>query len=279
MNCLTSERLNSGESLVNFSHLERIHTFKKICSGEYLSHLQKIQLFGRFDCGESLEYFSHLLNISHICKDSDIQKIPLQENTILSLGQNLNIIFSTSLHFTSPPLSASLHATSCHLTSPPILSLSLHAAFCYFCFTSPNFTPLNLSSHFVRIISRQFTLPPVLFASLHLTSRHFTPLHFASHSFCISSPHFVPLCFASPPFSPPHFTPLHFTLLCLPHITPFCATSLHLPFSEHHFTSLHLTSPILFASLHLTSCHFASPPLPFPCLTSCHFTSPPVLSS
>ena len=204
-----------------FSHLEKIHTFKKFCSGEYLSHLQKIQLFGRFDCGESLEYFSHLLNISHICKDSDIQKIPLPENTILSLGQNLNTFHSTSCHFTSPALSASLHATSCHLTSPPILSGSLRAAFCYFCLTT----------------SRHFPSPPILSASLHANSlcllfslHHFTSLHATSHHFtlphssCITSPHFMPLCFASFPFSKPHFMPLHLTPLCMPHFTPLCAT-------------------------------------------------------
>ena len=114
-----SERFNSGEFLVNFSHLEKIHTFKKFCSGEYLSHLQKIQFFGRFDCG-------HLLNISHICKDSDIQKIPLPENTILSLGQNLNIIFP-------------LHATSLHPH--------------FVCLTSSHFVPLHLASHFVCLTS------------------------------------------------------------------------------------------------------------------------------
>ena len=228
------EKFNSSESLVNFSHFEKIHTFKKFCSGEYLSHLQKIQLFGRFDGGESLKYFSHLLNISHICKDSDIQKIPLPENTILSLGQNLNIIFSTSLnfmplhlhrlphfmplraaslhlsfclgHFTPPSVNfASLHLSSCHFTSPPILSASLHP-------TSPH-----------------FTLPPVFFALLHLTSCHFVPLHFASHSLSITS------CY---------FTLLHATLICRLSLFPTSlhATALHLPFCLPHFTPLHAAS-------------------------------------
>ena len=222
MNCLTSERFNSDESLVNFSHLEKIHTFKKFCSGEYLSHLQKIQLFGRFDCGESLEYFSHLLNISHICKDSDIQKIPLPENTILSLGQNLNIIFSTSLHFHCLPYFM------------PLLATSLHLPFCL--------------SHFT---------PPVIFASLHLTSRHFTSPPILSTSIHANS-----LCLL---FSSHHFTSLHATSLCLTfflhHFTSLCATLLCLTSlfpASLHATSLHLT---LSTSLHATLCHFTSPPV------------------
>ena len=227
------------------------------CSGEYLSHLQKIQFFGRFDCGESLEYFSHLLNISHICKDSDIQKIPLPENTILSLGQNLNIMFplhSTSHHFTSPPtLSASLQATLCHFTSPTILSASLRAAFHYFCLTSPHFTPLHFS-HFVRLASRHFTSPPVLFASLHLTLCHFAspPLSFPASLHATSR---------RPPFFLTRFTSFHGTSLHLPFCPPSLQfTPLHrLPFFSHslHLISHHFTlPPVLSASLHATSCHF-----------------------
>ena len=307
-----SKDSNLGNLSNIFSHLEKIHTFKKFCSGEYLSHLQKIQLFGRFNCGESLEYFSHLLNISHICKDSDIQKIPLPENAILSLGQNLNIIFSTSLHFTSPPLSASLHATSCHYTSPPILSGSLRDAFCYFCLTSPKFTPLHLSSDFVRLTSPHFTSPPILFASLHLTSCHFAlpPLsfpritsgHFTSPPLCL--PHFTPLCATSPHLcylrnTSPHFMPLHFTShsFCITslHFVPLCFASPPFHLTSHqftppplflsHFTSLYTTLHLPFClphfmSLHVTSLclpfclgHFAPPSVIFATLTLRHFTS------
>ena len=98
------------------------------------------------------------------------------------------------------------------------------------------------------------------------------PLHF-SHSFCITSPHFMPLlCIPSLfpaslhstslhlPFCPPNFTPLNSTLLrlmfCLPHFTP---------------TSCHFTSPlVLFALLHATSHHFT---FHFVCLTTRHFMS------
>ena len=271
MNHFTSERFNSGESLVNFSHLEKIQTFKKFCSGEYLSHLQKIQFFRRFDCG-------HLLNISHICKDSDIQKIPLP-------GQNLNIIFT-------------LHTTSHHFTSPPLCL--------------PHFKPLCATS-LLPFCLPHFVTPSVIFASLHATSLlpfcppYFTPLHFASCSFFITSPHFVPLRFASPPFpcltsrhfasppifsyllhhisrhftSPPllststslHFKPLRvayrFFLTCF---TSFNATLLHLPFCLPHFPPLHATSLhlILSGSLHATSRHL---PLFSPHFTPLHFTS------
>ena len=129
----------------------------------------------------SLEYFSHLLNIFHICKDSDMQKIPLPENTILRLGQNLKITFSTSCHFTSPPLCLT------HFT--PLCATSLHLPFCL-----PHFTPLHFTSH-----------------SVHLTSCHFTPLHFTSHSVHL---HFMPLHSTSlhlPSFclTSPHLTSSH----------------------------------------------------------------------
>ena len=226
--------------------------------------MQKIQFFGRFDCG-------HLLNISHICKDSDIQKIPLPENTILSLGQNLNIIFplhSTSRHFTSPPLClphfkplcatsphlpfclphlmtpsvifASLHLTSRHFTSP-ILSGSLHA-------TSRR---LLCFSHSLHLISLHFSSPRVLSASLHSTS-----CHFASPCFiCLTSCHFTP-----PPviFTSLHATSLHLPF-CLPHFTPLHATSPHLPFFLPHFMPLHSTSPPFF-SPHFASPHLIHPP-------------------
>ena len=318
MNRFTSERFNSGESPVNFSHLEKNHTFKKFCSGEYLSHLQKIQFFGRFDCG-------HLLNISHICKDSDIQKIPLPENTILSLGQNLNIIFplhSTSRHFTSPPL--------CLPYFKPLCATSLHLPFCLPHLMTPSviFASLQVTSH-------HFT-SPILSASLHATSLrllfflhhftslcatslclyslslpHFTPLCVASRFFSLASPHFMPLQFASP-FVHLHFTPLHATLCRLPffshslhlisrhftsppvlsaliHFMPLCFASFYLPhFMPLHATShyFHLTSrhftlpPVLSASLHATSCHFTLPPIFSASLhaTSLYFTSPPFFS-
>ena len=233
--------------------------------------LQKIQifktfnfgtLFGKFNCGKSLEYFSHLLNISHICKDSDIQKIPLPENTILSLGQNLNITFSTSLHFTplhfTPNLSASLPATLCNFTSPPILSASLHATSRRIPLFLSHFTPLHFT-HFVFLTSchftpffppccmplhsTSFTSPPILSASLHATSRrlplflsHFTPLHFSTHFVFLTSCHFTSC--HSFHLTACHFTPLHFS-----HFV--------------HITSCHFTlPPILFASLHFSSCHF-----------------------
>ena len=288
-----------------------IHS-KNFAPVNFSSHLQKIQLFGRFNCGESLEYFSHLLNISHICKDSDIQKIPLPENAILSLGQNLNIIFplhSTSLHPHLPTLSASLHATSfrlpfClphfttlrriplffgltslhftsrHFTSPPILSASLHT-------TSRHFTMPPILFASLHLTSRHFTSPPLLFASLHLLSCHFAspPLHFP----CLTSCHFT-----SPPVFPPHFTPLHATLLrlplCLLHLTPLHATSrcfqLFLPhftplhFTSHFvcFTSCHFTSsPVLSASPHATSLYFTSPHFFLPHFTSHHLICPPIL--
>ena len=277
--------------------MDKIQTFKKFRSGEYLSHLQKIQFFRRFDCG-------HLLNISHICKDSDIQKIPLPENTILSLGQNLNIIFplhATSLH---PTFSASLQDTLCHFTSPPILSASLRDTFRYFCLTSrhftspilfaflhatslrllffmhhftslcatslrilalsmPHFTPLRVASHFshsLHLISRHFTSPP-LFST-------FTSLHFASPPvfFSLASPHFTPLHFTSHFFrlTSLHFMPLHFASFYLPHFMPLHATSRHLQFFLPHFmpfhsNSLHLPSFRL-TSPHLTSPHLIHPP-------------------
>ena len=312
MNRFTSERFNSGESPVNFSHLEKNHTFKKFCSGEYLSHLQKIQFFGRFDCG-------HLLNISHICKDSDIQKIPLPENTILSLGQNLNIIFplhSTSRHFTSPllflphfkPLCAtSLHLPFClpHLMTPSVIFASLHLTSCHF--TSPilsaslHATSLRLLfflHHFTSLCATSLRLPSL---SLH----HFMPLRVASCFFSLASPHFMPLHFASPfvhlhftplhatscrlPFfshslhlisrhftSPPvlsasiHFMPLCFASFYLPHFMPLHATSRHLPLFSPHFTPLHFTSRfVCLTSRHFMPLHFTSH---FFCLTSFHFT-------
>ena len=291
MNRFTSERFNSGESLVNFSHLEKIQTFKKFCSGEYLSHLQKIQFFRRFDCG-------HLLNISHICKDSDIQKIPLPENTIFSLGQNLNIIFtlhSTSHHFTSPPLClphfkplcatsllpfclphfvtpsvifASLHLTSRNFTSP-ILSASLHATtlcllFFFHHFTSLCATSLRLPS-FPCLTSRHFASPPIFSHSLHLISRHFTSPPLLS---TFTSLHFMPLRVAYRffltrftsfnatllhlPFCLPHFTPLHATSLRLVLCGSLHATSSYLPLFSSHFTPLHFTSHFN----RLTSLHF-----------------------
>ena len=292
------ERFNSDESLVNFSHLEKIHRFKKFCSGEYLSHLQKIQLFGRFDCGESLKYFSHHLNISHICKDSDIQKIPPPENTILSLGQNLNIIFSTSLHFTPLHLHCLPHFT-------PLCATSLRLPFCLGHFTPPSviFASLHLSSrHFTSTpilsaslhpTSPHFTLPPVLFASLHVTSLCFThPVFSASlHATSHFTAHFVWVTSRRLLLFKPHFTfmPLHATSLCLlfffcitsPHFMPlhfashsFCITSPHFvplcfspPFSLPHFKPLHFSS-CLSASLHSTSRHFTSC---FVFLTSRHF--------
>ena len=174
--------------------------------------LQKIQifktfnfgtLFGRFDCGKSLEYFSHLLNISHICKDSDIQKIPLPENTILSLGQNLNITFSTSRHFTSPPI--------CLPHFLPLRATSLHLPFCL-----PHFMPLHAAFRYFCLTSHHFTSPPILSSSLHATSLH------AILSTLL------------------HATSLHFTFPIL--FTSLHATSLCLSFSSHHFTSLHATS-------------------------------------
>ena len=248
MNRFTSERFNSGESPVNFSHLEKNHTFKKFCSSEYLSHLQKIQFFGRFDCG-------HHLNISHICKDSDIQKIPIPENTILSLGQNLNIIFplhSTSRHFTSPPL--------CLPNFKPLCATSLHLPFC---------------------LPRLMT-PSVIFASLHLTSRHFTSpilstsLHATSPRLLFFLHHFTSLCATSlrlNSLSLPHFTPLRvascFFSLASPHFMPLHFAS---PFVHLHFTPLHATH--FFASLHATSLYFTSPPFFSP-----HFASPQLISS
>ena len=133
--------------------------------------------------------------------------------------------------------------------------------------------PLHFS-HFVRLTSRHFTSPPVLFASLHLTL-----CRFASPPFpCLTSRHF-----ASPPvFFPTRFTSFHATSLHLPfvhlHFTPLHATSRRLLFFSHslHLISRHFSSPqVLSASLHSTSCHFALPC--FICLTSCHFTPPPVI--
>ena len=202
--------------------------------------LQKIQifktfnfgtLFGRFDCGKSLEYFSHLLNISHICKDSDIQKIPLPENTILSLGQNLNITFSTSCHFTSHPLCLP------HFT--PLCATSLRPPFCLPHFTPLHATSLNLTFCLPHFMPLHATSPPILSTPLHATSCHFTPLHFTSHSVHLTSCHFTPLHFTSHSF---HATSCHFTLL---------------HFSSFLFASLHLTSPHLLSSA-LTSARFAS---------------------
>ena len=250
--------------------------------------LQKIQifktfnfgtLFGRFDCGKSLEYFSHLLNISHICKDSDTQKIPLPENTILSLGQNLNITFSTSLHFTpphlTPNLSASLPATLCHFTSPTILTASLHATLCRLQLFLSHFTPLHFSTHFVFLTLRHFTSHH----SFHLTSCHFTQLHF-SHFVRITSYHFTlpPILFASLHLSSCHFTPLHFDcrksleyfshLLNIFHI---CKDSdmQKIPLPENTILSLGQNLKITFS----TSCHFTSPPLCLPHVTPLHATS------
>ena len=255
MNRFTSERFNSGESLVNFSHLEKIQTFKKFCSGEYLSHLQKIQFFRRFDCG-------HLLNISHICKDSDIQKIPLPENTILSLGQNLNIIFplhATSLrlpfclpHFVTPSVTfASLNLTSHHFTSP-ILSASLHTT---------SLRLLFFMHHFTALCATSLSIPS-------LSLPHFTPLHVASHFFSLASPHFTPLHFTFHfvRLTSLHFMPLHFASFYLPHFVPLHATSRYFHLTSRHFTS----PPILSALLHATSHH-----LPFflPHLMPLHSTS------
>ena len=199
---------------------------------------------------------------------------------------------STSRHFTSPP--------------PPTLSASLHAtSLLPFCL--PRFTPLHLASNSLHITSTHFT--PLHFASrsFYITSPHFMPLHF-TYSF-FSLPHFMPLHVSSDFFSltSPHFTSLHlpFVHLTSLHFVPLCLTSRFVCLTACHFAILHdescyfcLTSrqftascslritsrhstspPILFSSLHLILCHFASPPLPFPCLTSCHFTSPPVLSA
>ena len=143
-------------------------------------------------------------------------------------------LHSTSRHFTSsqlPTLSASLHATSfhipfclphftplcapslyflvslhftsCHFTSPSILSASLHTTSLCLQFSSHHFNSLHATSlylpfflhHFtslcaislhlpflfpgslratfsysLHLISRHFTSPPVLSASLHTTS-------------------------------------------------------------------------------------------------------------
>ena len=239
--------------------MEKIHTFKKFCSGEYLSHLQKIQFFRRFDCG-------HLLNISHICKDSDIQKIPLPENTIFKLRTEFEYNLSTSLHFTQ------LHFTPlCLPHIKPLCATSLRLPFCL--------------PHFVT--------PSVIFASLHLTSRHFTshilsaPLHATSLRLLFFLHHFPSLCPTSlrlPSLSLPHFTPLHIaSRFFLTRFTSFHATSLHLPFCPPHFTPLHATllCLVLSASLHATSRHFTPPPVIFTSLhtTSCHFTSSPILSA
>ena len=82
----------------------------------------------------------------------------------------------------------------------------------------------------------------------------------------------MPLCL---PFSSHHFTSLHATSLlpfCLPHFTPLHATSLCLQFSSHHFTSLHATSLHLpFSFNHFDSLHATSRRLPFFCITSPHF--------
>ena len=178
MNRFTSERFNSGESLVNFSHLEKIQTFKKFCSGEYLSHLQKIQFFRRFDCGESLEYFSHLQRFRH-SKDSTTRKYNFKFRT--EFEYNL----STSRHFNSPPLCLP-HFTPLHATS---LCLVLSAS--------------------LRATSRHLT-PPVIFTSLHATSRHllfclphFIPLHATSRHLPFFLPHFMPL----------HSNSLHFEII------------------------------------------------------------------
>ena len=94
---------------------------------------------------------------------------------------------------------------------------------------------------------------------VRLTSRHFT-----------SPPIWlVPLHTTSPclPFCPPHFTPLR--------VASLLSASLHA-------TSCHFASPpVLSASLRATSRHFASPPVLSASLraTSCHFASPPVLSA
>ena len=190
-----------------------IHS-KNFAPVNFSSHLQKIQLFGRFNCGESLEYFSHLLNISHICKDSDIQKIPLPENAILSLFQNLNIIFplhSTSLHPHLPTLSASLHATSFRLP-----------------FCLPHFTPLHVTSLCLQFSSHHFTSLQAISLHLPFFLHHFTSFH----ATLLRLPSIFPASLHATslhlPFYPPHFTPLHATLLhlplCLLHLTPLHAT-------------------------------------------------------
>ena len=63
-------------------------------------------------------------------------------------------------------------------------------------------------------------------------------------------------------------------------LVPLHATSPCLPFCPPHFTPLRVAS-LLSASLHATSCHFASPPVLSASLraTSRHFASPPVLSA
>ena len=227
--------------------------------------LQKIQTFERFKLVNLLKIFlickrgewaflSPVLSSSLHATSRQFTPPPLFLPHFTPLNFTSHFVCLTSCHLMSlhfhSVLSASLHATSLYFTSPPILSGSLRPAFCYFCLTLPNLTPLHLS-HFVN-----------------LTSHHFTPFLFASRSLCIISPHFTSL----------HFTPLQL---------PFLFASLHLtlchcftssPLSLPHFTPLHFT-PTLSSSLHLTLCHYTLPPVLFTSLLliSCNFTSPPIL--
>ena len=171
----------------------------------------------------------------------------------------------------------------------------------------PHFTPLHFS-HFVRLSSRHFTSPPVLYASLYLTLCNFAshPLPFPaslhatsrclpfSHSLHLISRHFTSppllstftsLHFASPPvffsLASPHFTPLHFTshffhLISL-HFMPLYFALFYLP----HFMPLHATSCHLqfflphFMPFHSNSLHLPSFRLTSPHLTSPHLIHPP----
>ena len=244
MNRFTSERFNSGESLVNFSHLEKIQTLKKFCSGEYLSHLQKIQFFRRFDCG-------HLLNISQRFRHSKD-----------STTRKYNFKFRTEFEYN---LYTSLHFTPLHFT-PLCL---------------PHFKPLCATS-LLPFCLPHFVTPSVIFASFHLTSRNFTSpilsasLHATTLCLLFFFHHFTSLChFASPPLPFPaslHATSRHLRFF-LTRFTLFHATSLHLPFCPPslHSTSRHFVSPTVFSSLaspHLTPLYFTSR---FDCLTSIHF--------
>ena len=123
-------------------------------------------------------------------------------STFTSLHFVLPPVFSHSLHlishhFTSPPifpphftplhatslrliLSASLCATSRHLTPPPVIFTSLHTTSRQLPFCLPHFVPLHATSrhlpfflpHFMPLHSNSLHLPSFRLTSHHLTSSH-----------------------------------------------------------------------------------------------------------
>ena len=232
----------------------------------------------------------NLLNIFHICKDLDIQKIQ-----IWGIFEIISHIWKRFIHSKNfAPVNFSSHLQKIQLfgrfncgesleyfshlqrfrhskdSTTRKCNFKFRPKFKYnlFHFTPlhptslhlhclPQFMPLRATSFRLPFCLGHFAPPSVIFASLHLTSCHFTSPPILSASIHANS-----LCLL---FSSHHFTPLHATSLCLTfflhHFTSLCATLLCLPSlfpASLHATSLH---PTLSTSLHATLCHFTSPPI------------------